>query len=200
MTPPVPDSFPAGFFAGTTLKVHRAFPDYPASGGWAYKVWFNGLDTFSAVGVAAADDGFDIAIAPTDTATKRASDYSFVERLTNAGTGEVYDVGEGMIRLSLNIAIAAAGATMTHEARTLAVIEAALEGRLSSDTQSYQIAGRAVVKIPITQLRKLYGEYKLAVARQSGKVFSRKVLVEFGNPSTGGDMGATAAFGFPFVQ
>ena len=47
------------------------------------------------------------------------------------------------------------------------VVEAALAGRLTSDIQSYQIAGRSVNKIPISELLQIRGRLRAAIWRQN---------------------------------
>jgi hypothetical protein len=80
---------------------------------------------------------------------------------------EVYDmVGDGLVvQIEPNLATAPAGAFLTHAEKTLGIIELALIGRLTADLESYQIAGRAVTKIPIRELRELRGWYAAEVAR-----------------------------------
>ncbi len=87
----------------------------------------------------------------------------------NNGTGEVYDItgDELVINIEPNVASAAVGVFNTWEERTLAVVEAAISGRLTSDIQAYQIAGRSVSKIPIAELRTIRGELKASIWRQN---------------------------------
>lgn len=181
----IPQTVPPSLFAGDTAKFHRRFDDYSSASGWTYNIYFNGpANNLTVAGAATADGGFDITIAASATTSFPAGTYRYIERVNNATTGEVYTVGSGALDLLPNIATAAAGATQTHEEKTLAVIEAALYGRLTADMQSYQIAGRAVVKIPIAELRKMRGEYAAIVRMQKGGgAFSRTIEVEF-NPTT----------------
>jgi len=91
---------------------------------------------------------------------------------THAATGtipaDVYDIrgDELVVNIEPNAASSPAGSFVTWEEKTLAVVEAALSGRLTADIQSYQIAGRAVNKIPIAELKQLRGELRAAVWRQ----------------------------------
>jgi hypothetical protein len=81
----------------------------------------------------------------------------------------VYDItgDELVINIEPNVSSAAAGVFNTWEERTLAVVEAAISGRLTSDIQTYQIAGRSVSKIPILELRQIRGELRAAIWRQN---------------------------------
>jgi hypothetical protein len=92
---------------------------------------------------------------------------------THAATGtvpaETYDLtgDELVINIEPNAGIAPAGTFNTWEEQTLVVVEAAIAGRLTSDIQAYQIAGRSVSKIPIAELRTIRGELKAAIWRQN---------------------------------
>jgi hypothetical protein len=97
---------------------------------------------------------------------------------THAGAGagpqEVYDItgDELVINIEPSADTSPAGAFQTFEERTLAAIEAVIGGRATSDIEAYQIAGRAVTKIPMKELLRLRGIYKAVVWRQQhpGKI------------------------------
>lgn len=93
------------------------------------------------------------------------------ETLAAVGQGdpEIYDLrgDELVLNIEPNVDIAAAGAFNSWEEKTLAVVEAALSGRMTSDIQSYQIAGRAVTKIPITELLQIRGTLRSVIWRQT---------------------------------
>lgn len=55
---------------------------------------------------------------------------------------------------------------MSHATTMLAAIEAVLEGRIDSDVEQYQIAGRQITKIPISELKQLRKEYKAEVKKE----------------------------------
>lgn len=92
---------------------------------------------------------------------------------THAGTAtvpaDIYDVtgDQLVINIGPNAGSSPAGTFNTWEERTLAVVEAAIQGRLTADIQAYQIAGRSVSKIPIAELRTIRGELKAAIWRQN---------------------------------
>lgn len=77
---------------------------------------------------------------------------------------------------------------MTHAQRMLDAIEAALEGRVTADVQSYQISGRSITKIPIAELMTLRKQYMVEVANervateleQMGKKKPKRILYHFG--------------------
>jgi hypothetical protein len=167
------------FTAGETVKFRRALDDFQPPD-WAYKIYFNGASNiFNKAGTIDSTNAFLITLTPTDLAVA-AGIYRYIERVNNSGTGEVYTVGEGVVQIELDLATASAGATLTFWEKTLSVVEAALSGRLTSDIQSYQIAGRAVNKIPIKELLQIRGIARANVwkAGNPGRI-SEPVLVDF---------------------
>jgi hypothetical protein len=181
MTQPVALTVPEKIVAGTTVKFQRSFADYPASDGWTYAIYFIGAQKLTKAGVANGA-AFDVTLAITDTDDfTTAGAVRYQEQVSKAG--EVYSVGEGTTVVELNYITAAAGATQTFEEKTLAVIEAALSGRLTSDTQSYQIGGRQVIKIPVEELIKLRNQFAYAVRYQRTGEMGSTIYAEFGNPA-----------------
>ena len=71
------------------------------------------------------------------------------------------------------------GVYQTHAERTFAVIEAALEGRLTKDLESYQIAGRSISKIPVETLMKMRGRYAGLVREERTGRATRRHLIRF---------------------
>ena len=179
MPPIIPDEVPTRFAAGTTVKFHRSFDDYLASDGWAYTFYANGATAVFNQAATTNPDGqsFDIVIPATKT-NVAAGRYQCSERLVNSGTSEVVDPSTDMLQLVIesDVATAAAGAYISHVERMLTVIEAALEGRLTDDIVSYQIAGRAVVKIQPKELLWFRGHYK-------SKLFQLKNPGRLGSPA-----------------
>lgn len=179
MPPVIPDQVPVLFTAGETVKFRRALDDFQPPD-WAYKIYFNGASNiFNKAGTTDSSNAFLITLTPTDLAVA-AGIYRYIERVNNSGNGEVYTVGEGVVQIELDLATASAGATLTFWEKTLSVVEAALSGRLTSDIQSYQIAGRAVNKIPVKELLQIRGIARANVwkAANPGRM-SEPVLVDF---------------------
>jgi hypothetical protein len=169
MPPVVPDVIPDHFPAGTTVKFTRSLDDYLPSDGWAYTIYLNGLTQKFNKAASVVDNIFQIEFVPSDTASLNPGPFRYAERLTNSGTGEVYDLtgDELVVNIEPNVGSAAAGAFNTWEEQTLVIVEAAIAGRLTSDIQAYQIAGRSVSKIPIAELRTIRGELRAAIWRQN---------------------------------
>lgn len=169
MPPIIPDIVPDHFPAGTTVKFTRSFGDFQPSDGWAYTIYLNGLTQKFNKAATVLNNIFQIQFVPSDTASLDPGPFRYAERLTNSGTGEVYDItgDELVINIEPNVGSAVAGAFNTFEERTLMVVEAALAGRLTSGIQSYQIAGRSVSKIPISELLQIRGTLRAAIWRQN---------------------------------
>ena len=175
MPPIIPDVVPTHFTAGTTVKFTRSMDDFQPSDGWGYTIYLNGLTQKFNKAATVLDNIFQIEFVPSDTANLNPGAYRYAERLVNDGSvdsslaGETYDLtgDELVINIEPNAGTAAAGTFNTFEERTLVVVEAAINGRLTSDIQAYQIAGRSVSKIPIAELRVIRGELKAAIWRQN---------------------------------
>lgn len=183
--PQVPTCFPPYIDAGATFKVDRSFSDFD-NVNWTYTIYFAGAEVLNVAATADADGStFHLVLTPANTKALNsgaiASAYQFVERLSNSTTGEAYDVGRGRIMVNPDLSSVDAGDALSYEEKTLAIIEAALQGRLTSDMESYSIAGRSISKIPVRDLVSLRGTYKALVWKQRnpGKTASTPVYVTF---------------------
>jgi hypothetical protein len=144
---------PTVFTAGETVKFTRTFDLYEAPD-WAYTIYFNGPTAiFNQVGEDGAD-GFDVVLTPAKLAVPPGI-YRYIERVTNATTGEVYTVGNGTVQILVDLSTAPPGACLTFWEQTLAAIEAVLSGRITADIEHYQIGGRVIVKIPVKELMQI---------------------------------------------
>jgi hypothetical protein len=192
--PIIPDGVPIRFPAGTTVKFTRSLDDFSPSDGWTYAIYLNGLTQKFNKAASVLDNIFQIEFVPSDTAALNPGPFRYAERLTNSGTGEVYDItGDALvINVEPNVGSSAAGAFNTFEERTLAVVEAAIAGRLTSDIQAYQVAGRSVSKIPIAELRTIRGELRAAIWQQNhpGQL-GVPYRVQFGSESESSDVPPT---------
>ncbi len=171
MPPIIPDEVPERIAAGTTVKFHRSFDDFPASDGWTYAFHMNGVGTVIHLPATINPDGqsFDVvlpanvsSISTPSVASLPAGRYTCAERLTNTGSGEVVDpsLDQIIVNVEADVSTATAGAFVSDVERDLAAVNALIANRLQSDLQSYQIAGRTVAKLDFHELRKLRGELK----------------------------------------
>jgi len=135
MSAELPDHLPKVFSAGETVAYRRFVPDYIPAKGWSFSLHLNGaLATLHKDGVADGV-GYLVTILPADSLP--AGEYRFLERVSNATTGEAHNVSSGVVQVELDLALAAPRACISHAERVLAIIEAQIEGKLSDDLASY---------------------------------------------------------------
>lgn len=163
--------------AGTTVTYRRSVPDYPANQGWALTLYLAGKAVLNVAAVAAGAD-FDVTLTAAQTAGLTPGVYTWLERVVKAS--EKHDVGRGQVTLLADVATATPGSLQSYEEKTLEILELAISGQLTSGIESYQIAGRAVSKIPVKDLLALRGQFQAAVDAQRGKGGGlRSILVSF---------------------
>lgn len=170
------NALPESFAAGTTVSYRRSLPDFPADDGWALALYLAGAGTLNVAGAPNGAD-FDVTLAAAATAPLPPGAYTWIERVSKAG--EVYDVARGAVTVLADVATAAPGALQSWEERTLTVVQAAIDGQLTSGMASYQIGNRAVSKIPMKDLLQLRVQLKAAIDRKARGGASRRRLVTF---------------------
>lgn len=172
-------AIPESFAAGTTVKWTSNYADYPASAGWTAKVHLAGVTLLSA-DATASGNSFQFTLAADATKELHAGNHQWREIVEKAG--EKFIAASGNVRVEPNIEAATAGTMASWEEATLAVVEAALAGRLTTDMESYQIAGRAIVRIPASELMKIRRDLRAVVDAQArpGKL-GPTVVVQFSN-------------------
>jgi hypothetical protein len=105
-----------------------------------------------------------------------------VERVSNTD-GEVYEVASGVVTVLPNLAEATEGSEQEWVERAIAALKAHIEGRLPAGMESYQIAGRAVSRIPVKEAVDLLSTLESRLARLRNPDFvTRSVLVSFTRP------------------
>jgi hypothetical protein len=172
----LPDSFPAG----TTVIYTKSFTNFSPTE-WTLKLYLAGPDTLNVTAVASGES-YVVTIPATSTAASPAGSYHWVERVEK--TGVVCDLASGLVILTPNLATATDGSLQDWAEKVLPLVEAAIAGRIPAGMESYQIAGRAVAKIPIRELMALRGQLKSMVAQgQSRTRISRPIHIKF--PQTG---------------
>lgn len=166
---------PRSVAAGSTLSYRRELQYSPADG-WAYALALS-VPGFVPAVAEADGSGFVLTIPASTTATWPAGTYTYSERVTKGGV--VHEVGRGSITVSADVT-AVQDDGRSHAQRALAIIEAALEGRLGDGIQNYSIGGRAVSKIPLRELYELRDKYRLQcfVERNRGRFGS--TVITFG--------------------
>ena len=180
------DAVPTSIRAGDTLLFTRSDlvtdydPDYYTLTYQAVRQSSAGeLVTFNA---SKDTDGFYRVNVPAGTTADWASGlYDWQEvAVRNSDQATVTTcVGQWEVHAALGLA----GDNRSHAQRTLDAIEAVIEGRATSDHESYSIAGRSVTRIPIAELLTLRGRYRSEVNRERraamGKGVTKRRLVTF---------------------
>lgn len=177
MTPPIPTSEPDVVRAGDTWKWSKAVDGYTPADGWALKYDFHDASSSSGTNTLlqftatpnAQNTGWDIVVAAATTAPLLSGNWKW-RAYVDKGS-ERYTVDVGFLFVEANLATAPAGSQLTQNEKMLAAIQSVLAGRATNDIESYQIAGRAVNKIPISELMKLENVYiaKVRQERNPGK-------------------------------
>jgi hypothetical protein len=116
-----------------------------------------------------------------DTQDLESGTYQLIQRWVGSGTynGREETVAQTVVSVLTNPRTADAGDLQSHAERALAIIEAALEGRLTADIENYQIGGRAVSKIPAKELMSLRRAYQAEVDSQRTGSLGVPVVTRF---------------------
>lgn len=175
MTAPIPTTEPALINAGDTAKWLKALTDYPASSGWVLSYTLVNAAQRYIFSAATSGDEFLVTVAAATTAAWVAATYDY--RATATKSGEVYTVATG--RITIAPAFGAAVDARSQARRTLEAIESTLEGRASSATAEYEIAGRKMKYIPVPELLQLRDRYRRDVSAEDTAAQIAKGL---GNP------------------
>jgi len=149
---------PKEFRAGSTLEITTTSGDYPAPD-WTLTYQLRGS---SSITITCGERGSDhyIKVPAATTAAYTPGDYSYVGYVVN-DDGDRYDIESGVVTVLPNFAqISTVYDGRTHVKKMLDAIEAALEGRITADVESYQIGGRSISKIPTADLIRYRQQYR----------------------------------------
>lgn len=169
--------------AGDSLNLLDSPSDYLATDGWILKYRFTPRGTGAAIVLVAVAEGASFRTRATSAVTADfvAGDYTFakwVEKGTERATLET-----GNFSISPDPAQIAAGTdTRSHVEKTLAAIEAMLEGKASKDVQEYTIGDRQLKYFTIGELMVWRDKYRAQLASETAtksgkKVFGRRIQV-----------------------
>lgn len=190
MAPTIPQGEPATVTAGDTWQWNKNFSDYAptdGSGTWtlSYAIVGAGAIKWDATYAVASGGGWVVTIPASATEGLAAGAYRWSAILTG-GSGYANQRAtpeSGVFTVTANPALLIAGDTLSFAEKNLAVVEAALTGRLTADMQSYSIGGRAVVSIPIAELYAMRTKLQHEVYRERNPGRSNPVrLVQFTGP------------------
>lgn len=173
--PTIPTSEPASLNAGDTARWLKALPSYPATDDWvlAYALVNAGQRIAFTATAQGSDHLVNVPAATTTAWAPGTYDY----RASVIRAGDVFTVATG--RITIEPAFGAAVDARSHARRTLQAIEATLEGRASSATAEYQIAGRQMKYIPVPELLTLRDRYRRDVRAEDA---ADRIKAGLGNP------------------
>lgn len=183
MSAPTPTTEPASLNAGDTARWLKSLADFPASAGWVLTYTLVNATQRITFNAAAQGDDHLVSVPAATTAAWVAGSYDW--RASVSLAGEVYTVGSG--RMAIAPAFGAAVDARSQARRALDAIEATLEGRASSSTAEYEIAGRRLKHIPVPELLQLRDRLRqdvrgedAAAAVAAGLQRPGRVYVRFG--------------------
>jgi membrane-bound inhibitor of C-type lysozyme len=161
----IPTTEPASIRAGDTWRWTRDLPDYPA-GTWTLKYRFktNAGATGFEITAGASGTLHSINVAAATTAAYTAGDYTWTAWV-EGGSSEKYTVAEGSTAVQPDYRTASAATLLddrSHAKKMLDSIEAWLESR-DPAVAEYEIAGRRMKYVPITELIRLRNHYQTQV-------------------------------------
>jgi hypothetical protein len=165
LAPTIPTVEPSSFRAGETVQWTKIVADYPNTDGYSLVYRFGGPSEFSNVTATNESDGsYSVEIAAATTTVLNPGTYRWTAHAeTGSGVSiERYPVADGQFTVLSKLG----AAVVSHAAKTLAVIEAALENRLTADRESYTIGNRQITKIPLKDLYSMRAMYRAEVARE----------------------------------
>lgn len=185
MAPPIPRGEPTSVTAGDTWQWTKDFTNYTPSDGtgtWTLSYAIVGPDKliWTAGWSVAGTADWTVTIPAASTANLTAGTYRWSAILTGGSgySGERATPEAGVFTVVANPANLAAGDTLSSAVKNLALVEAALAGRLTADMQSYSIGGRSVTAIPVNELYALRTKFRQEVwlERNPGKVGPVRVV------------------------
>jgi hypothetical protein len=188
----IPNAEPGTIVAGDSVAWNKVISIY--SGTLTYSLQlFGSTDlpiTFAATG---SGPNYSISLAPAVTATWKPGRYIWTSYIDDGTARHSVDGGEFVV-----LANPAAAFGSSHATRTLAIIEAAIEGRVPRGLETYTIDGQSLAKIPIAELirlRSIYADWVRNEYAQDrinrGLPNPRNSFARFRRPGTSG---------FPFIR
>lgn len=161
----IPTTEPESIRAGDTWRWTRELSDYPA-GTWTLKYRFRNASAGFEITAGADGTTHSVSVAASTTTGYAAGGYNWIAWVESGD--DKFTVAEGVTQVLADFRATAATAALdarTHAQKMLAAIEAWIE---SSDpaVAEYEIMGRRMKFIPIGELMKLRGKYRIEVANE----------------------------------
>jgi hypothetical protein len=171
LAPQIPSCEPTSFVAGDTVQWTKPLNDYPSSDGWALKYRFVGdpqLNGGTAYTADVVNGEFAVTI-PSAHTVGIVSDalYRLIGWVELSGAR--YTVFDGTVTAFANLAASTAEDLQTTAEKQLALVDAAIEARLSGDgIESHSVDGRSYQLMPMTELVALRSALAVRVHRERG--------------------------------
>lgn len=158
----IPTREPTIITAGDSVRWKRPASSFPAS---VYALSYALISNDRRILIAATGDGEDhlIDVAGSVTAEWPPGDYGW--QLYAHRPYDRVTIDRGRLTVAPNFATMTGHDDRGHVRKVLDAIEATIEGRATADQQEYEILGRKMVKIPVTDLLVLRDRYKAELQR-----------------------------------
>jgi hypothetical protein len=182
----IPIIEPEQITAGTTIKWKRSdLSEYPANVWTLTYVLVNASGQFTIEAVPDGDS-FSVKVSAAESGGYAPGKYHWKSFVSNTG-GERYPVDSGEMEVLPDFAALAAG----YDARSMVqktfdAIEAVINRQATKTQSEYQIGGRMLKRIPLSELMKLRDRYEVlakqeqaTAKRKAGKRTGRKILTRF---------------------
>tara|TARA_B100000287_G_C20371295_1_gene677815 strand:+ start:151 stop:681 length:531 start_codon:yes stop_codon:yes gene_type:complete len=146
------------FRAGTSYIKTFQSADYPASQGWSGTFYLRGQSAQSVSATASGDD-FVISANAGVTVLWPAGYYQWFFEVEKGGDKHI--LRQGTLEVLAALANISDGVDLRSVVKkTLDAIESLIQGKAASDVQQYQINGRMLTKMSISELIKWRSKYK----------------------------------------
>jgi hypothetical protein len=159
MAEQTPEGVPASLTAGNTWTWYQTLTDYAPSesgGTWTLSYAVAGVGVLKWDPDWVTDDGsrWTVTVPATATAGLAAGRYEWQAIVAGGGgyASQRHTPLRGVLDVQPNPEWAGPGDRQAWAERTLAAVEAVLEGRVTADVQAYQIGSRSVTSIPMAEL------------------------------------------------
>lgn len=158
--PTIPTRFPDVIRAGDTLKFTRSLSDYEPDDGWTLSYALTNADNTISFSATNSSNTHLVNVDSVTTNGWTAGTYQWVGYVESSDSPtERYTVESGTVEIKTDLSDAAFDGR-SHVKKTLDLIEAEIEARVSGSTESYSIAGRSLSKTPMEQLIEMRSKYR----------------------------------------
>ena len=175
-----PTTEPTAIRVGDTISWTKTFDDFPAT---TYTLKYELVTSGTRIQIEASADGDDyaIAVAATTTVNWTAGRYHW-ESFAHDGNDR-YHLESGVIDILPDFEVQTSGYDdRSHAKKVLDAIESLLEGKFTSDVESYTIAGRSLTKMSVEELLTARDRYRAEYNKElyeAGNARPRKIQVAF---------------------